>query len=132
MAHFAKINDNNVVEQVVVVNNEVLLNNGAESEQKGIDFLKSLYGQDTNWKQTSYNGNFRQNFAGVGGTYDPVNDAFILPKPYPSWILVNFKWESPIAYPITFNQNLGTNSDGEQISDKYEWNEEIQNWQLKN
>ena len=81
MAHFAKINDNNVVEQVVVVSNEVLLNNGTESEQKGIDFLKSLHGQNTNWKQTSYNGNFRQNFAGVGGTYDPVNDAFILPKP---------------------------------------------------
>lgn len=76
MAHFAKINSDNVVEQVIVVNN-----NEVPDEATGIAFCKSLFGEDTNWIQTSYNGNFRGRFAGVGMTYDPIKDEFVAPKP---------------------------------------------------
>jgi hypothetical protein len=76
MAHFAKIKDG-IVEQVIVVNNDVLKDgNGVEQESIGIDFCKSLYGQDTEWVQTSYNGSFRGEFAGAGYVYDPELDEF--------------------------------------------------------
>ena len=71
MAHFAKLNSDNVVEQVIVVNNEEV-----PDEATGIAFCKSLFGEETEWIQTSYNGNFRGQFAGVGMTYDPVEDIF--------------------------------------------------------
>jgi hypothetical protein len=77
MAHFAKI-ENNIVSQVIVINNEVITDeNGVEQEQLGIDFCKSLFGKDTNWIQTSYNGSFRGKFAGIGDIYDSDNDEFI-------------------------------------------------------
>lgn len=76
MAHFAELNENNEVIQVIVVhNNELLDENGNESETKGIEFCQSLFGG--RWIQTSYNGNFRKNYAAIGGIYDPVRDAFI-------------------------------------------------------
>jgi len=79
MAHFAKLNGD-VVSQVIVVNNAVITDeNGIEQEQLGIDFCKSLYGEDTNWIQTSYNGSFRGQYAGSGDIYDPVEDKFITP-----------------------------------------------------
>lgn len=81
MGHFAKLSKDNVVEQVIVVNNEAFTVDGKEDEQVGIDFCKSLFGEDTNWIQTSYNGNFRGRFAGVGMTYDPIKDEFVAPKP---------------------------------------------------
>jgi hypothetical protein len=100
MAHFAKLDENNKVLAVHVVNNDVITVNGIESEQAGIDFLKSLYGH-TIWKQTSYNGSIRANYAGIGYTYDPDFDVFIEPRPYPSWKLnyTNYKWEAPVAMP---------------------------------
>lgn len=77
MAHFAQLDENNIVTGVLVVNNEKLIDeNGNESEQKGIDFLKDLFGQDTKWVQTSYNGNFRDKYAGIGDLYDEANDIF--------------------------------------------------------
>ena len=80
MAHFAKINSNNVVEQVIVVNNEVLKDDkGIEQESIGVAFCQSLFGADTNWVQTSYNGNFRGRYAGIGMTYDPIKDEFVTP-----------------------------------------------------
>jgi hypothetical protein len=80
MAHFAKIGLNNKVIEVLSVNNEVLLDsNGVEQETNGIDFLTKLTGWAI-WKQTSYNGNFRKNHAGIGMTYDEDKDAFISPK----------------------------------------------------
>ena len=80
MAHFAKLDNNNVVEQVIVVNNEILNNAlGLDGEQLGIDFCKSLYGADTNWKQTSYNNNFRGKYAGIGMVYDQTTDSFVNP-----------------------------------------------------
>jgi len=79
MAHFAKI-ENNIVTQVIVVANEVLLDeNGQEQEALGTAFCKSLFGEDTQWVQTSYNGNFRGTYAGIGMTYDPAKDEFVSP-----------------------------------------------------
>jgi hypothetical protein len=102
MANFALIK-NNIVIAVIVIDNEILLSNGIEVEQLGVDFIdslniKSIYDYDT-IKQTSYNSNFRNIYAGIGFTYDSVNDVFISPKPYEDWILVNYKWEAPIPYP---------------------------------
>ena len=110
MAHFAKLDENNVVLAVHVVNNDVLNVNGIESEQAGVDFLKQLYGHNK-WLQTSYNtyGNkhnqngipFRGNYAGIGYVYDDTFDVFIAPKPYPSWKLnyETFLWEAPVSKP---------------------------------
>lgn len=81
MGHFAKI-ENGRVTQVIVVANEVLENKPfPESEPIGVAFCQSLYGADTQWKQTSYNGNFRKNFAGAGMVYDSALDEFDAPKP---------------------------------------------------
>ena len=79
MAHFAELDENNIVKQVIVVhNNELLDENGMESEQKGIDFCVAHYGGT--WIQTSYNGTFRGQYAGIGYAYDSVTDVFIAPK----------------------------------------------------
>jgi len=106
MAHFAKINDSNIVTEVVVVHNDT-----ATSESAGVAFLNNLYGTSDTWKQTSFNtfGNehslggtaFRKNYAGVGFTYDESNDAFIAPKPHNSFTFNDstYLWESPITYP---------------------------------
>lgn len=84
MAHFAKLDENNVVLQVIVVNNEVLQNLPfPESEPIGVAFCQSLFGADSVWKQTSYNGNFRGEYAGIGFTYDPTADVFVPPPPPP-------------------------------------------------
>lgn len=79
MAHFAKLDDNNKVLAVHVVNNNVITVDGNESEEAGIAFLSELHGHSS-WKQTSYNGSFRRNFAGIGMNYLPELDAFIDPK----------------------------------------------------
>jgi hypothetical protein len=117
MAYFAQIDDNNIVIQVIRVNDSDCQNsNGFEDENVGIDFCKSLIGQETNWKQTSYNAKIRKHFAGIGYIYDEENDAFYAPQPYPSWILneTTFIWEAPIAVP-TDNKI-------------YEWNEANEEW----
>jgi hypothetical protein len=101
MSHFAKL-DNNVVTEVIV------------SEQ---DFINSgAVGDSFLWVQTSYNGNFRKNYAAVGYTYDKTKDAFIAPKPYPSWTLVEdtCQWEAPVSYP----------TDGQ----AYSWDEDTTAW----
>ena len=102
MAHFTKLDENNIVIEVIVVhNNELLDENGNESEAKGLDFLIGWSNGYTNWKQTSYNGTFRKNYAGVGYTYDSVRDAFIAPQPFPSWILDEdtCRWQAPVPRP---------------------------------
>ena len=101
MAHFARL-ENNFVTQVIVVNNSILLDgDGNEQESLGLSFCQSLYGNNTDWKQTSYNNNFRKNFAGIGYSYDIDKDVFIPPQPYPSWILneATYLWDPPIPYP---------------------------------
>ena len=100
MAHFAILNESNIVTRVEVINNDVLLDgDGVEQEQLGIDFLTELYGAG-NYKQTSYNKKIRKNYAGVGYTYDAVKDKFIKSKPFASWSLdENDDWKAPITYP---------------------------------
>jgi|TARA_R100000093_G_C1939845_1_gene71699 hypothetical protein len=132
MAHFAKLDENNIVLRVSVVDNENLLKDGVEDEQTGIDYLIGVHGGGT-WKQTSYNTSggvhcidgvpsedqskaFRTNYAGSGYTYDETRDAFIPPQPYPSWLLNEdtCQWEPPVAYP----------DDGKM----YTWDEATTNW----
>ena len=97
MAHYAKI-ENGLVTLVIVVHNNELLTNGVESESKGSEFCTNLFGGE--WIQTSYNNNFRKQFAGVNFTYSKADDVFIAPKPYPSWTLDNsFNWIAPTPYP---------------------------------
>ena len=117
MAHFAKLDSNNIVTQVVVVNNDVLLKaDGSESEYKGKTFLNSLFGSST-WFQTSYNGNIRKQYAGVGFTYDSTDDVFIAPQPFASWSLdSNHDWQPPTPYPTD--------------NTPYNWNEEDHTWDL--
>jgi hypothetical protein len=99
MAHFAELDESNTVIRLIVVhNNELLDKNGNESEQKGIDFCVAHYGGT--WIQTSYNGNFRKNYAGTGFVYDPIRDAFIAPKP-----LAQKNWEGK---PIVWNLDEDT------------------------
>lgn len=116
MAHFAELDDNNIVLRVTVVANEVLLDqNGVEKEDLGIKHLLHLGGR---WIQTSYNGKIRKNYAGEGFLYDPIRDAFIPPKPFESWTLneETCNWEPPLQPP---NDN-----------NIYYWNEELQSWEL--
>lgn len=103
MAHFAQLDENNVVINVIVVhNNDCLDENGNESEQVGINFCKSLLGANTRWIQTSYNENIRYRYAGIGYTYDSELDIFKHPAPYPSWEYntIIHEWEAPIAMPM--------------------------------
>jgi len=104
MAHFAKIDNTNTVTEVIVAEQDFI-----NSGKVGDSFL---------WVQTSYNGNFRKNYAGVGYTYDKTRDAFIAPKPFNSWTLneTTCQWEAPVAYP----------EDGE----SYKWNETNLNWEI--
>jgi len=102
MAHFAKLDENNVVLEVHCVhNNELLDENGIEQEQKGIDFLINWSDGYPLWRQTSYNANFRKNYAGVGYTYDSQRDAFIPQQTFPSWVLNEdtCRWEAPVPMP---------------------------------
>ena len=128
MASFAKIGLNSkVIEVLSVHNNELLDSNGVEQEVNGIDFLTKLTGWSI-WKQTSYNTHggvhdnggtpLRKNHASVGYTYDEDRDAFIPPKPFPSWTLneTTCVWEAPVVKP----------NDGQ----RYIWNEENQTWDL--
>jgi len=100
MAHFAEIGLNNTVVQVIVVNNDDCIDqHGNESEVIGAKFCHDLFGGV--WLQTSYNGNIRKNYAGIGYTYDSSRDAFIPPKPFPSWVLNESTccWDAPTPIP---------------------------------
>jgi hypothetical protein len=117
MANFAKLDDNNIVIEVLGLSNDVVNNLPfPESESLGIAFLNNLLGENANWKQTSYNRNFRKHLASIGYFYDPTLDAFISPKYYPSWHLNTntCEWDPPVPYP----------TDGK----IYNWNEETQQW----
>jgi hypothetical protein len=122
MAHFAKI-ENEIVTNVIVVNNEVFDNlDFPESEKPGQDFIESI-GFEGDWKQTSYNGNFRANYAGIGYSYDEERDVFIPEQPFKSWLLneEDYQWHPPTPMPViedNTNQNY------------YLWNEVLLDWQL--
>ncbi len=119
MAHFAQLDTDNVVTQVIVVDDKDCLGpDGLEQESVGIVFCKSLFGEDTVWVQTSYNNKIRKNYAGVGYTYNPDIDAFVPPPLFFSWVLNNdtARWEAPVAMP----------DDGQM----YAWNEETTSWDV--
>jgi hypothetical protein len=127
MAHFAQLDENNIVTQVIVVSNEDTSDvNGTEVEEIGVAFCKKLLGANTNWKQTSYNNNMRVRYAGIGYTYNEELDAFIPPQPFASWVLDNTTadWQSPIGpAPELTEAEIEARS-------FYRWNEENQTWDL--
>jgi hypothetical protein len=114
MAHFAKLDENNIVLEVNVVNNDVL--DSSNEEASGIAFLTEWSGGYSNWKQTSYNATFRKHYAGPGWSYVPRLDAFIAPKPFESWLLdeETCRWQAPTPMP----------TDGK----FYEWDEATLSW----
>ena len=130
MAHFAKLDANNLVEQVIVVaNQDTADGSGVETESIGVGFCQKLMGASTNWKQTSYNGNFRGNYAGIGMTYMTgqatlgvgSTDVFIGQKPYASWTVgvSTAEW-----YPPTNPGDApALTSDEEAAGKRYVWNE---------
>ena len=110
MAHFAKIN-NGTVEEVIVVHNNELLVDGVEVESKGAEFCTNLFGGE--WVQTSYNANFRKQYARIGYTYDAVADVFIAKKPHASWVLdSNYDWQAPVPEPSPLGKHYWLESDG--------------------
>jgi hypothetical protein len=119
MAHFARIDENNIVTQVIVVDNKDCSDAaGVEKEYIGAAFCERLF--RGTWKQTSYNGNLRKNYAGIGYTYDANLDAFVPPKPFPSWVLNETiaNWQAPVEMP----------NDGGQ----YLWDEATTSWVATN
>lgn len=126
MAHFAKIDENNVVTQVIVVDNKDITDphTGQEDEILGIAFCKKLLGG--NWVQTSYNSNMRVRYAGIGYTYNRALDAFVPPKPFESWVLntETADWESPVGPAPAL-----TEAETAAFS-RYEWDEENGAWKL--
>lgn len=119
MAHFAELDENNVVTRVIVVSNRELINphNNVEEEVLGIAFCKKLYGG--NWIQASYNKTIRKHYPGKGWSYDSVRDVFVPPKPYDSWVLneSTILWEPPITQPELTEEQVG-------IDAFYEWDED--------
>ena len=141
MAHFAQLDENNVVTQVIVVSNDDTSDsNGVETESIGVAFCQKLLGAETNWKQTSYNGNMRGNYAGIGYTYMSnvatlgvgSTDIFIGQKPYDSWTIdtTAAQWKAPITQPTLTDEEVAANK-------YYEWNESAyqgdnsKGWDLK-
>ena len=123
MAHFAEIDQNNVVLRVIVVDNkDTSTPDGTEVESIGVAFCQRLLGG--NWVKTSYNGNIRKNYAGIGYTYDSGRDAFIPPKPFNSWVLNEntCQWEAPVAMPADAGQG--------EPPKRYSWNEDTTSWDV--
>ena len=127
MAHFAQLDENNVVTQVIVVgNSDTSDNNGVESENIGVAFCQSLLGAETNWKQTSYNGNMRGNYAGIGMTFMSgvatlgvgSTDVFVPQQPHASWTIstTEAQWEAPITQPTLTDEQIAAGS-------SYTWDE---------
>lgn len=115
MAHFAKINSDSIVEDIIVVDNDIITVDGVENENLGIEFCQTIHGEDTNWVQCSYNSNFRHVYPRKGSEWKPDVDKFILPQPFLSWTLNSeYNWEAPITNPST-----------EDV--KYVWIEELYN-----
>ena len=149
MAHFAELNNNNKVLQVIVISNDNVDANGGDESAQAETFVATIVPYGTGgvaWKQTSYNNNFRKQYAGIGYSYDSSKDKFILPQPYPSWSLDdNDDWKAPVTYPtvteissnpvqITWDEDnqkwLGKTftGDGNETITNYEWNATDMQW----
>lgn len=148
MAHFAELNNSNEVLRVIVISNDDVEANGGELSSEAETFVASIvpHSEDgTAWKQTSYNSNFRKQYAGIGYTYDASKNKFISPQPYPSWSLdSNDDWVAPVTYPtiteidsnlviITWDEDnqkwLGATYTGDPIvTTNYEWDATNLQW----
>jgi hypothetical protein len=149
MAHFAELNSSNEVLQVIVISNDDVDANGGDESAQAETFVATIVPYGTGgvaWKQTSYNNNFRKQYAGIGYSYDSSKDKFILPQPYPSWSLDdNDDWKAPVTYPtvteissnpvqITWDEDnqkwLGKTftGDGNETITNYEWNATDLQW----
>jgi hypothetical protein len=124
MAHFAELNSSNEVLRVVVISNDDVAANGGDLHADAEAFVKTIVPYSTGgtaWKQTSYNHNFRKQYAGIGDTFDASKNKFIKPKPFPSWSLdSNDDWKAPVTYPTV------TEIDSEKLF--INWNEANQKW----
>ena len=121
MAHFAELDENNVVIQVIVINNDDMLDeNGEEQEHLGVAKCQEVFGGGI-WKQTSYNKSFRFKYAGIGDIYNSEHDVFVQAQPYNSWVLnqETYSWEAPVPKPEPLNEN-GTHA--------WEWDEASTSW----
>jgi hypothetical protein len=121
MAHFAQLDeDNNVLSVVVISNGDINNLPFPQSDPVGIAFCQSLYGADTLWRQTSYNGNFRRQYAGVGGFYYPPIDVFVGPSPFPSWTFraTDATWQPPVQMPTVPPNYIAV------------WNEDYLEWDI--
>jgi len=118
MAHYAELDENNVVLRVNVVHNDITTIDGVEDEQRGIDFLDGLYPDSGTWIQTSYNHNMRTRYAAIDYAYDSDADAFITPQPFPSWTLDEdtTEWEAPEPMPADADTVI------------YVWDEDTTSW----
>jgi len=126
MAHYARLDENNIVTQVIVVDNKDITDphTGEEDEILGIAFCKKLLGGK--WVQTSYNSSIRKRYAGVGYSFNAGLDAFVAPKPFESWVLNNetADWESPVGpAPELTEAEVAAGS-------RYQWDEENTQWDL--
>ena len=132
MAHFAQLDENNIVTQVIVVADSDAAKDASQSwstwnEAGGIAFCRSLLGADTNWVQTSYNDNIRFRYAGIGMKYDSTNDVFYYQSPYPSWVLntSTWEWDAPVALPDDAGYD-DVDNPTEYVS--YDWDEDSTSW----
>tara|TARA_R110000772_G_scaffold44378_2_gene102155 strand:+ start:127 stop:600 length:474 start_codon:yes stop_codon:yes gene_type:complete len=118
MAHFAKLDENNIVTQVITFSNKEVNENGGDLSIGVENFVSAKHGGK--WKQTSYNSSFRKKYTGIGDTYDSDKDIFISPQPFPSWTLdTNSNWKSPIDYPTIIEYDYN----GEPYKYLPNWNE---------
>jgi hypothetical protein len=124
MAHFAELNSSNKVLQVIVISNTDVDANGGDESTQAETFVASIVPYGTGgvaWKQTSYNNNFRKQYAGIGFSYDSSKDKFILPQPYPSWSLDSSDdWQAPVTYPTVTEINS--------VDVIISWDEDNQKW----
>ena len=126
MAHFAELDENDIILNVLVVTNGDMLDAaGEESEEVGRTFLQNWLGEDKIYVQTSYNNNFRGKIAVPGGKYDRIKDIFIGPAPFPSWTTLdeNLNWQAPLPIPPEIAVIEGSTE-----YTRYWWDEENQSW----
>ena len=148
MAYFAELNSSSVVLQVVVISNEDVAAHGGDESTTAEDFVETLVpfsSGGTSWKQTSYSGSFRKQYAGIGFTYDTAKDMFIVSQPYPSWTLDSSgDWVAPVTFPndteigdlsvfITWEEDnlrwIGSTFTGPDTGEtKYRWDASAKNW----
>lgn len=137
MAHFAELDNNNIVLRVITFSNDEVNANGGDLSVNAENFVSARHGGS--WKQTSYNNNFRKQYAGIGFKYDNIKDKFIRPKPYSSWSLDNNDdWKAPVEYSNNTNNYITIWNEEElkwygytreEVPVEFLWNPNSNNWE---